>query len=62
LKKYAIDQKRCDRSPYCPVRRECPVSAIGEVDGGFYIDLNVCRGCGVCVKACPREAVEEIAS
>jgi TPP-dependent indolepyruvate ferredoxin oxidoreductase alpha subunit len=62
VKKYAINQKRCDGSPFCPVRRECPANAIHEVDGGFYIDMNVCLGCGVCVKYCPRRAVEEIAS
>jgi Fe-S-cluster-containing hydrogenase component 2 len=62
VKKFAINPKRCDRSPYCAVRRECPSRAIQEVDGVFYIDMNVCRGCGLCVKACPREAVEESAS
>ncbi len=62
MKKFAINSKLCDKSPHCAVRRECPAKAVHEVDGTFYIDMNVCRGCGVCVKACPRDAVEENAS
>ncbi|MHB1256608.1 MAG: 4Fe-4S binding protein [Dethiobacteraceae bacterium] len=33
-----------------------------QLDGNYYIDMNTCRGCGLCVKACPRGAVEEIIS
>jgi Fe-S-cluster-containing hydrogenase component 2 len=62
MRKYAIDLDRCERSPNCPVRRECPIQAIGEVDGDFYINADVCRGCGLCVRACPRGAVNESAS
>lgn len=59
MKKYAINLNRCDRSPGCRVRKECPSNAVVEVDGDFYIDMKVCRGCGLCVKSCPRKAVEE---
>ena len=24
---------------------------------GAYIDANVCKGCGLCVKACPRDLI-----
>ncbi len=60
--KYAINQDRCDRSPGCLVRRECPVKAIQEIDGQYYIDTGSCRGCGLCVGVCPKGAVEEIPS
>ncbi len=60
--KFAINTKLCDMSPRCPVRRQCPVSAVRQVDDRFYIDQDVCRGCGVCVRICPRGAVEESAS
>lgn len=62
MKKFAINQARCDRSPGCRVRKECPANAIVELDGTYYIDMDACRGCGLCVKACPRNAVEENAS
>ncbi|MBS4030767.1 MAG: 4Fe-4S binding protein [Clostridiales bacterium] len=62
MKKFAINPNNCDKSPGCPVRRECPSHAILEMDGVYYIDMDVCRGCGLCVKVCPRNAVEESAS
>lgn len=62
MKTYAINPTRCDKSPSCIVRRECPVGAVMEIEGNFYIDTDACRGCGVCVKVCPRHAVEENAA
>lgn len=59
MKKYAVNISRCDKSPGCRVKRECPSNALQVVDGDYYIDMNVCRGCGLCVKVCPRGAVEE---
>lgn len=59
MNKYAINQERCDRSPGCLVRRECPAKAVMEVDGNYYIDMGTCCGCGLCVGICPRGAVEE---
>lgn len=58
MKKFAIRPELCDKASGCRVRRECPSNAVQEVDGLFYIDMNVCRGCGICVKVCPRGAVE----
>ena len=62
MKKFAIDLERCDRAAGCRVRKECPSNAIVEMDGDFYINMDACRGCGLCIKACPRGAVAEIAS
>ncbi|MBS3886156.1 MAG: 4Fe-4S binding protein [Firmicutes bacterium] len=59
MKKFAINQERCDHSPKCLVRRECPAKAVQEVDGSYYIDMGSCRGCGLCVGVCPRGTVEE---
>lgn len=59
MKKYAINLERCDRSAGCRVRKECPSNAVLEMDGDYYISQDVCRGCGVCLKACPKNAVEE---
>ncbi|MDW7684095.1 MAG: 4Fe-4S binding protein [Bacillota bacterium] len=62
MKKFAINQQRCDRAAGCRVRQECPIGAVSEIDGELYINMDVCRGCGLCVKVCPRGAVEESAS
>lgn len=36
----------------------CPDVAIHRVDGGFVIDREHCKGCGICVQECPRSALE----
>lgn len=36
----------------------CPDVAIHRVDGGFSIDREHCKGCGICVQECPRAALE----
>ncbi len=52
-----IDLKRCDASPFCPVRKVCPRGAVSAVPGGYTIDEEKCTACGVCVRACPMGAV-----
>ncbi len=45
---------QCDRClEYCPegiLRQDCE-------DGGYVFDLEYCKGCGVCMTACPRAAI-----
>lgn len=36
----------------------CPDVAIHRVNGGFSIDREHCKGCGICVQECPRSALE----
>jgi 2-oxoacid:acceptor oxidoreductase delta subunit (pyruvate/2-ketoisovalerate family) len=39
----------------------CPDAAIAQRgDWGFEIDLDYCKGCGVCVQECPRSAMSMI--
>lgn len=39
----------------------CPDSAVVQrADWGFEIDLDHCKGCGVCVQECPRDAMEMV--
>ncbi|MBZ4683997.1 MAG: hypothetical protein PWP46_2161 [Fusobacteriaceae bacterium] len=68
-----INQNQCDKSPFCPVKRVCPVGAIvplneGEtqkkksifgflIPKGYKVDEEKCTGCGVCVTSCPMQAV-----
>ena len=35
----------------------CPDGAISKGDGGYSIDLNYCKGCGICVQECPRGVI-----
>lgn len=39
--------------------KECPVDAIEERDGEYYINPDRCIQCGRCKDACPIEAIEE---
>lgn len=52
-----IDLNRCDASPFCPVVRVCPQSAVKVVMGGYAIDQDKCTECGSCVRTCPMGAV-----
>ncbi|WP_430882941.1 4Fe-4S binding protein [Fusibacter sp. JL216-2] len=63
MKKAVIDVKKCDKSPFCPVKRVCPVKAVSQKvrlfgSGTPVIDKDVCIGCGKCVPVCPMKAVK----
>lgn len=49
---------RCTECDNCYIY--CPDISIGKITGGYEIDLNYCKGCGVCVFECPRAALELI--
>ena len=37
----------------------CPDIAIHKDESGeYFIDYDHCKGCGICVNECPREAME----
>jgi len=40
--------------------RSCVFDAISVVDGVAVVDYEKCRGCGVCVSACPKKLIELI--
>lgn len=59
-KKAYINQSVCDRSPFCPVKRVCPVNAVekkGFFGGEITINKEKCIGCSKCVAYCPHHAV-----
>lgn len=63
MKKVAnINVGLCDRSPFCPVKRVCPVDAVTQ-EGSFFnskapvVDEKKCIGCEKCLAYCPHGAV-----
>ena len=36
---------------------DCPVEAITENDGQYFIDPDLCTDCGACVGSCPTDAI-----
>lgn len=57
MKKAIIDPIKCDNSPFCPVRRICPVKAVERKERHFEVNASLCTGCGKCVRVCPMKAV-----
>ena len=51
-----IDQVACTRCKRCWL--VCPEGAIQRAaDGPFSVDVEFCKGCGVCARECPRKAI-----
>jgi Pyruvate/2-oxoacid:ferredoxin oxidoreductase delta subunit len=38
--------------------RACPEGAIKIEDKTFVVDLDFCKGCGLCVAVCPAKGLE----
>lgn len=62
MKKAVMNAAKCDHSPFCPVKRVCPVGAVTQKAGLFgaevpVIDPDKCTGCGKCVRVCPHGAI-----
>ncbi len=36
----------------------CPEAVIHRHEGGYWVDTDYCKGCGMCVAECPRNAME----
>jgi len=58
IPRFEIKQKKCKKCGLCMYYFACP--AIYVEDGKFYIDKNLCTGCGVCAQICPSKAIRPI--
>ncbi len=52
-----INQETCSACGICAEER-CPTGAIAEESGKYHVLTERCIGCGVCMSACPTDAIE----
>ena len=55
-----IDADRCDSAQGLPCalcRLACPIGAIKDEEGGPVLDMGICIFCGICARACPKQAL-----
>jgi pyruvate ferredoxin oxidoreductase delta subunit len=56
--KPVLDHDKCVKCWVC--LDYCPDSAIMRSEEGPFFILNVCKGCGICAKECPVNAIEMV--
>ncbi len=52
-----VEPTKCRGERCALCRQNCPFEAISADERGVSIDGGACRGCGVCIGACPRGAI-----
>ncbi len=54
-----VDADKCQLCQHCPLRAQCQARAIVQFEAYElpYIDRDLCRACGVCIEACPYDAI-----
>ena len=63
----ALDEaQRCFNCGFCSMCGNCftfcpDAAVVQRADWGFEIDLDHCKGCGICVRECPRSANKMVA-
>lgn len=51
-----VNNSKCTRCFLCEIY--CPGNVIETRNDGIRIDLDYCKGCGICAKVCPQKAIE----
>jgi pyruvate ferredoxin oxidoreductase delta subunit len=52
-----IDYEKCNKKCYFCFEF-CPDGAVKKTENGPEIDMDYCKGCGICAVECPKEAIE----
>jgi len=50
-----IKADKCAQCGWCYLY--CPTGCIEEGETHFAVDLNYCKGCGICAQVCPQDAI-----
>ncbi|MEH6825579.1 MAG: 4Fe-4S binding protein [Motiliproteus sp.] len=53
-----VDREKCVKCATCWIY--CPVQCIVEKPTWFDINLDTCKGCGICAQECPHRAISMI--
>lgn len=53
-----IAKEKCKRCNWCSVY--CPVGCIEKSGKNLEIGLHYCKGCGICERICPHDAITMI--
>lgn len=53
-----VDRDKCVKCAICWIY--CPVQCIDEKPAWFDINLDICKGCGICAHECPHRAITMI--
>ena len=53
-----LDSLKCTKCLLCWVL--CPEGVIDRGNGDLEIDMNYCKGCGICAHECPKDAITMI--
>ncbi|MDY6986035.1 MAG: 4Fe-4S binding protein [Candidatus Thermoplasmatota archaeon] len=57
-KKPVVNDEKCTRCLECYIY--CPDSSIKYEDDRIIIDYSHCKGCGICAKECPQDAIDMV--
>lgn len=56
--KPVVDKEKCINCFFCWIY--CPDAAIVRKEEGIEINYEYCKGCGICAKECPKEAIKMV--
>jgi len=56
--KPVVDKEKCINCFFCWIY--CPDAALVRKEEGIEINYDYCKGCGICAKECPKEAIKMV--
>jgi 2-oxoacid:acceptor oxidoreductase delta subunit (pyruvate/2-ketoisovalerate family) len=53
-----VDRDKCVKCAVCWLY--CPVQCVVEKAAWFDFNLDTCKGCGICMRECPHDAIKMV--